>query len=370
MEKLNANHTGQNEHYHTIIIGGGQAGLAAGYHLKRLGLDFIILDGNHRTGDSWRHRWESLTLFTPGKFNNLPGLDFPIQGDYLPGKGQVADYLEEYVRMFDLPVKLGVKVQSLVRVEDGYEISAGSEKYLAENVIIATGPFQSPKIPNFSSQLDPSVQQLHSSQYRDPQQITGNSVVIVGAGNSGAEIGFELARAGKQVWLAGRDVGKIPANGPLGRFLGGYPIWWFMGHILSVDTPIGRKVKAQEMGRGTPLGRLNRKEMAASGMKLAPRVSGASAGKILLEDGQIFGPDCVLWATGFCPDYSWIKLPIFDEGGYPYQQKGVIQSQRGLFFIGLPFQTSLSSSLLGGVGADAAYLAGLIGKENRLLKVL
>ena len=348
------------ESFHTVVVGGGQAGLAVGYFLARQGENFVILDENPRTGASWRKRWESLKLFTPSKFNGLPGALFPKPSDYLPTKDEVADYLEGYVQQFNLPVRHGVKVESLSRNSQGYHISTNGSGFSARNVIIATGPFQVPHTPAFAGELKPSILQLHSSAYCNPQQIPAQSVLVVGAGNSGAEIALDLVKTGKQVWLAGRDVGRIPANGPLGKFLGGRPIWWFMNHVLTVNTPIGRKVKAGEGHQGTPLGLATRQEIADAGVQLAPRVSGIQSGKPQLEDGRALPVDGVIWATGFRPDYHWINLPIFDEHDYPRHSRGIVQDAPGLYFIGLMFQTALSSSLLGGVGSDAAYICGQI----------
>jgi len=353
------------EAFHTVVIGGGQAGLAAGYFLARQGENFIILDENPRTGTSWRKRWDSLKLFTPSKFNGLPGAPFPKPADYFPTKDEVADYLEGYARQFDLPVQHGVKVESLSRNGQGFYIAADTSIFSARTVIVSTGPFQVPYILAFASELDPSILQLHSSAYCNPQQFPAQSVLVVGAGNSGAEIALELVRAGKQVWLSGRDVGRIPANGPLGKVFGGRPIWWVMGHVLTVNTPIGRKVRAGELHHGTPLGRATRQEIADAGVELAPRISGVQSGKPQLEDGRTLPVEGVIWATGFRPDYRWINLPIFDERGYPRHSQGIVQNAPGLYFIGLMFQTALSSSLLGGVGTDAAYIAGQIARNGQ-----
>lgn len=352
------------KHFDTIVIGGGQAGMAVGYFLKDQRVDFVILDANHCTGDAWRKRWESLRLFTPSKFNSLPGSPFPIPGDYLPKKDEVADYLEGYARQFNLPVRHDVKVENLSRTDTGYQITTEKSTLFSKHVVVATGPFQSPYIPSFASQLDPAIQQLHTSVYHNPEQIQGQSVLVVGAGNSGAEISLELAHAGKRVWLAGRDVGRIPANGPLGKVFGGRPIWWFMSHVLNVNTPVGRKVKASELHHGTPLGRLQRQDITASGVELSPRVTGVQAGQPQFKDGSTLQVDSVVWATGFRPDYQWIKLPIFDEKGFPRHWRGVVEDVPGLFFIGLPFQTALSSSLLGGVGRDAAYITQQIARNR------
>jgi putative flavoprotein involved in K+ transport len=356
--------TGEEEFYQTIVIGGGQAGLAVGYFLARQGENFIILDKNPGTGDVWRRRWESLRLFTPSQFDSLPGMPFPKSKNHFPPKDEVADYLEEYARRFNLPVRHNVKVESLRRNGQNYQISAGAARFSARNVIVATGPFQAPHTPSFSKELDPGILQLHSSDYLNPKNIPVKSILVVGAGNSGAEIAIELAKAGKQVWLAGRDVGRVPANSPLGKLFDGRLVWWFMTHMLTVKTPIGRRMQANVLHHGTPLGRARREEIVMAGVILTPRMSGVQSGKPRLEDGRILPADGVIWATGFRPDYRWIKLPILDEQGYPLHSQGVVQSAPGLYFLGLPFQKGLSSSLLGGVGKDAAYIAAQVARKG------
>jgi putative flavoprotein involved in K+ transport len=356
---------GEEESYQTIVIGGGQAGLAVGHFLALQDENFIILDKNLSTGEAWRSRWESLRLFTPSQFDGLPGMPFLKPKNYFPSKDEVADYLEEYARHFNLPVRHSVKVESLSLNGQNYQISAGAARYNARNVIIATGPYQLPHIPSFAKVLNPGIQQLHSSNYLNSKQILAKSVLVVGAGNSGAEIAIELAKVGKQVWLAGRDVGRVPANGPLGKLFDGRLVWWFMTHILTLETPIGRKMLARLAHHGTPLGRAHREEIAGAGVILTPRMSGVQSGKPQLEDGRILPAEGVIWATGFKPDYRWIDLPIFDERGFPLHSRGSVQSMPGLYFIGLPFQIGLSSSLLGGVGKDAAYIAAQVALYSR-----
>jgi putative flavoprotein involved in K+ transport len=352
--------SGKTEFFQTVVIGGGQAGLAAGYFLARQGENFIILDKNSRSGDAWRGRWESLRLFTPSQFDSLPGMPFPASKNYFPSKDDAADYLEIYANQFSLPIRHNINVESLRRTGQGYQISAGSFSYSARNVIVATGPYQLPYTPSFAGQLDPGIFQIHSSAYFNPQQIPAKSVLVVGAGNSGAEIALELSKTGKQVWLSGRDVGRVPANSPLGKLFDGRLIWWLMTHLLTLDTPIGRKMQAGVVHHGTPLGRAQRHELADAGIMLTPRLSGVQSGKPQLEDGRILPSEGVVWATGFQPDYRWIDLPLFDERGYPLHSRGVAQGIPGLYFIGLPFQSGLSSSLLGGVGKDAEYIAASI----------
>lgn len=344
------------ESFHTIVIGGGQAGLAAGYFLAQHGENFIILDKNMRSGDVWRSRWESLRLFTPSQIDNLPGMLFSKSKNYFPSKDEIADYLEEYAQHFNLPIRHNIKVKNLIRKDQGYQITTDAARFFARNVIVAAGPYHLPFIPDFAKQLDSEIFQLHSSAYFNPKQIPVDSVLVVGAGNSGAEIALELAGAGKKVWLSGRDVGRIPINSSLGKLFDGRLAWWFMTHVLTVDTPIGRKMQAAMVHRGAPLGRAQRDEIAAAGAILSPRVSGVNSGKPQLEGGQTLGVEGVIWATGYQPDYRWIDLPVFDQRGYPMHSRGIVQGAPGLYFIGLLFQTGLSSSLLGGVGKDAAYI--------------
>jgi putative flavoprotein involved in K+ transport len=352
------------ESYQTVVIGGGQAGLAAGYYLASHGENFIILDKNSRTGDAWRCRWDSLRLFTPSQFDSLPGMPFPASKNYFPSKDETANYLEGYACQFSLPIRHNINVVRLSPTEQGFQISAGIVNFTARNVIVATGPFQVPYIPSFSGQLDPGIIQMHSSAYFNPKQIPAKSVLVVGAGNSGAEIALELFGAGKQVWLSGRDVGVVPANSPLGKLFDGKLIWWFMTHILTLDTPVGRKMHSGAAHHGTPLGRAHRTDVAEAGVILTPRLSGVQSGQPQLEDGRILPAEAVIWATGFRPDYRWIDMPIFDEHGYPVHTRGKTKGVPGLYFLGLFFQTGLSSSLLGGVGQDAQYIAAQVSRNR------
>ncbi len=339
----------------TIVIGGGQAGLAAGYFLTQQGHSFTILDENKCAGDVWRSRWDSLRLFTPSKYSSLPGSRFPQADFYFPTKDEVADYLEAYAGQFHLPVQHGVKVETLTRSDKGYRVITSAGSLDAKKVIIATGPFQKPKIPAFAQKLDAHILQIHSSAYYNPGRIPVQNILVVGAGNSGTEIALELARSGKRVWLAGRDVGRIPAD-KLGRVFGGGLYWWFINGVLNVKTPIGRKMRTKVLYQGAPLISSSRRQVLEAGIESTPRVSAVLSGKPQLEDGRSLPAEAVIWATGFVPDYKWIDLPVFDEYGYPRHQRGVILEAPGLYFVGLPFQTALSSSLLGGVGVEAKYI--------------
>jgi putative flavoprotein involved in K+ transport len=343
------------ETFDTIVIGGGQAGLAAGFYLTQQGRNFIILDENMHAGETWRNRWDSLRLFTPSQNDYLPGMRFPKPNFYFPTKDETADFLDAYARNFNLPLRNGVKVETINRNEAGYHLSAGDNGFHARNVIVATGAFHSPHIPSIAHEINPGIFQMHSAAYRNPGQVPSQRVLVVGAGNSGAEIALELAKAGRKVWLSGRDVGRIPAD-KLGKLFSGKPYWWFLRRVMTIDTPLGRRMKAAVLTHGNPLIRTERREVAEAGVEFLPRLAGVRDGKPLTEDNQMLPADGVIWATGFRPDYYWIKLPIFDESGRPGHERGVVPEAPGLYFVGLHFQTGLTSSLLGGVGDDAKYI--------------
>lgn len=344
------------EEYHSIVVGGGQAGLAAAHFLSQAGDDYIVLDAGPGFGHSWRTRWDSLKLFTPAKFNGLPGMPFPAADFSFPSKDEAGSYLEAYAQRLNPPVRFNTKVDSLARGEDGFVLGSGGRRYSARRVIVATGAYQEPWIPTFAARLDPKVVQLHSSTYKNTDQLPQGSILVVGAGNSGAEIAVELAKAGRDVWLSGRDVGRIPAD-LLGHWLGGRPYWWVISRLLSVHTPIGRKVRSASLTKGAPVIGLTPSDVVEAGVRRVPRVGDVSDSMPSLADGQRLPVSGVIWATGFRPNYKWIQLPIFDEHGYPRHDRGLVPGVPGLCFLGLPFQTSLSSPLLGGVGADASFIA-------------
>ena len=238
--------------FQTVIVGGSQAGLAVGYHLARRGLPFVILDAHERIGDAWRKRWDSLRLFTPARYDGLPGMPFPAPAHSFPTKDEVADYLEAYATRFDLPVRTGVRVDRLTKEGDRFVVAAGDDRFVAEQVVVATGAYQTPRMPGFASELDPNIVQMHSTEYRNPSQLREGGVLVVGAGNSGADIALEASR-GHQTWLSGRDTGHEPTRpGTVpDRLL--MPVFWFIvSHVLTVKTPIGRMVKRKFRDRRHP----------------------------------------------------------------------------------------------------------------------
>ncbi len=341
----------------TVIVGGGQAGLALGYFLSRQGRDFAILDAGQRVGDAWRGRWDSLRLFTPAKYDGLPGMPFPGDGLAFPGKDELADYIEGYAAHFGLPVRLGVKVEQL-RQEDGHYVAeAGGRSWKAANMVVATGACVAPKVPGFAAQLDDSVLQLHSSAYRNPGQLRPGPVLVVGVGNSGAEIALELSRS-HHTWLAGKPRAELPVKHgrAAARFV--LPIVRFAGlHVLTLGTPIGRKAAPAFIGHGAPLIRTKLKDLAAAGVESVPRITGVRDGKAVAEDGTVLHVANVIWCTGYTDDFSWVEPDTFDGAGRPRQWRGVAQDARGLFFLGQEFLYSATSATLPGLARDAGYLA-------------
>jgi putative flavoprotein involved in K+ transport len=348
----------------TMIIGGGQAGLATGYHLKRRGLPFVILDAQERVGDAWRTRWDSLRLFTPARYDNLPGLPFPAPTWSFPTKDEMGDYMEAYAARFDLPVRTRVSVDRLSREGDRYVIEAGDRRIEADRVVVSAGANRVPKVPAFAAQLDPGILQMHSSDYRGPAQLRDGAVLLVGVGNSGAEIAFELSRT-HQTWLAGKESGQIPVRHGTIRARLGFQVFAFVGyHVLTLGTPIGRRALPKLDSKAAPLIRVRKKELARAGVQRVPRVAGVQDGLPLLEGGQVLEVENVIWCTGFRQDFPWIDLPVFAEDGRPVHDRGVVTSEPGLYFVGLVGQYSFSSDVIPGVGRDADYIAEMIASRG------
>ena len=339
------------ERFDVIVIGGGQAGLAAGRELSARDLDFVILDGESRVGDAWRRRWDSLRLFTPAAYSGLPGMRFPAAPDHLPDKDEVADYLERYAERFELPVRLNTRVESVGFDGERYVVRAGGRVLEAGSVIVATGPFQRPRVPAPAARLAPGIRQLHSSAYLNPFELPDAPTLVVGAGNSGAQIALELARF-RKVWLAGRDTGHLPRR-VLGRDI--FSWLWPVLTRATVDTRLGRRMR-ERARRGDALIGIHPRDLARDRIVRTGAVTEVRDG-LPVADGVPIEARVVIWCTGFASDYRWIDLPVFDDAGNPRHRRGVAESQPGLFFVGLPFQHDRTSALIGGVGRDAAFVA-------------
>ena len=342
----------------TIIVGGGQAGLSVGYHLARRGLPFVILDANPHIGDAWRNRWDSLKLFTPARYAGLPGFPFPLRGDLAPTKDQVADYLQSYADRFHLPVRNGVRVDSLTREGERFVITAGDLRFESENVVVAMADYQKPRTPAFARDLDPGIVQLHSHAYRNPSQLQEGGVLIVGVGNSGAEIALELARS-HRTWLSGKEFGHLPFrfDSLISRFVLIRLVRFIGHHILTLGTPMGRRFRPGTLTHGGPLVRVRPIDLATAGVERVARVAGVRDGQPLLADDRILEVRNVIWCTGYDAGFSWIHLPIFGEDGRPVHERGVVTGEPGMYFVGLHFLYSMSSATLIGVGRDAKHIA-------------
>jgi putative flavoprotein involved in K+ transport len=346
------------ERLDVVVIGGGQAGLATGYYLARRNLRFVVLDASPRVGDAWRRRWDSLRLFSPARFDGLPGMAFPAPGDSFPTKDEMADYLEAYAARFELPVRTGVAVERVSRRGTSYVVTAGDVEFEADHVIVAMASYQRPRVPGFAKDLRPDIVQLHSFDYRSPSQLREGGALVVGAGNSGAEIAVELVKRGHATRLSGKDVGHVPfrSGGLIARLLLRFVFRVVFHRLLSVRTPVGRRAQAKRHEKAAPLVRTRPVDLRRAGVERLPRVVGVRDGLPLLEDGRVLDVTNVVWCTGFDPGLSWIDCPIFDAHGEPRHDCGVVPDEPGLYFVGQHFLYSLSSSMVHGVGRDAARI--------------
>ncbi|GAC1510554.1 MAG: NAD(P)/FAD-dependent oxidoreductase [Candidatus Dormibacteraceae bacterium] len=347
------------EKVQAVIVGGGQAGLATAYELARRSVGLAVLEAGERIGDQWRRRWDSLRLFTPARYDGLPGLKFPAPASSFPGKDEMADDLEAYARDGGIPVRTDVRALRLARSGDAYVLETSRGAIAARHVVVATG-YQRPKVPAFAAGIKPSIRQLHAGEYRNASQLAGE-VLVVGAGTSGVEIAIEAARAGHRTVLAGRGTGAIPS---ITYAFNGKFFWFYANRIASVRTPMGRRMKPLVLAHGAPLIRRKMGDAIAAGVERSPRVVGIENGNPIFDGGGQARPDTIVWCTGFARDYSWIQMPVVGSDGFPRHSGGVAEGEPGLYFVGLPFQTRLASGLIGGVGEDAAFVAATI--ANRL----
>jgi putative flavoprotein involved in K+ transport len=356
-----------NERFDTVVIGAGQAGLSAGYYLKRAGRSFVMLDANAEVGGSWLNRYDSLHLFTPRWAVRLPGWRFQDRDARYPSRDQMIGFLQSYAERFDLPVRTGMHVDRLEREGDRFVVSVGGSRIEADNVIVASGANRDPRVPAFSVELDPSIVQLHSSEYRNPSQFRDGGVLVVGAGNSGADISLDAVEA-HSTWLSGPDRGHVPVNidSWVAQHVAFRVIRFFGVHVLTERTPIGRRSKAKHASKGDPLVRVKPKQLLAAGVERVPKTIGVRDGKPMLEDERVLDVTNVIWATGYRHDFSWIDLPIFGEDGELVHERGVATGQPGLFFVGLAFQYAAASDVIPGVPRDAKYVVDqLLSRERR-----
>jgi len=357
--QMESSETATVERFETVIIGGGQAGLSLGYHLSRVGRPFVILDAHDRIGDAWRKRWDSMRLFTPARRDGLPGMPFPAPKHSFPSRKEMAAYLEAYAARFELPVRNGIRVDALGRSASGrFLIAAGEQRLEADNVVIATGPFQAARVPDFADQLDPRIAQLHSSEYRGPGELPDGDVLVVGMGNSGADIALELSGS-RRVWMSGELGPVIPfkIEGVSGRLI--FPLLWQVwSHVLCYGSPIGRKALPKIQAGKEPLIRVKPKWLTAAGVELVPRTAGVRDGLPLLDDGRVLDVANVVWCTGYRCSHDWIDLPVLgDDDDLVTDHRGAVAAEPGLYRVGREFLYAFNSHTIGGVGRDARHIA-------------
>ncbi len=298
------------QHVETLIIGAGQAGLTTGYHLRRRGRRFLIVDGNQRIGDNWRQHWDTLRLYTPAKYDGLPGLPFPAARWHFPDKDEVGAYLERYALHFDLPVRTNTRVERLeARSDGGYVAFVGDEAITCDNVVVATGSFgRTPNVPEIAGELDPAIRQLHSSQYRRPDQLDPGPVLVVGASHSGQDIAYELAETHRTI-LCGPSRGNIPMRPESRRAHVFMPVVIFaFKHVLSRSTPMGRKKVQAVRLHGGPHFRVKPRDLKRRGvLRYEARLSSVADGRPVLADGTVVDVRNVVWCTGFRQVFDWIR---------------------------------------------------------------
>jgi putative flavoprotein involved in K+ transport len=336
-----------------VIVGASQAGLAVAYYLRKCGLRFVLLDAGPEIGHVWKSRWDSLRLFTPAHYSGLPGMGFPAAHDVYPSKDDVAAFLQAYASAFDLPVRLSARVTSLARSERGYLVATGDEVFRAHQVVVATGPFQAPFVPQMARELDGSVAQIHSAQYRSPAQLPEGPVLVVGGGNSGFQIAAELARTRNVDLAMGTRMPALPQ-----RLLGRDLFWW-LTHLgimrVSVESRLGRRMAARDVLIGS-----SRRGLLRAGVTIRKRLERFEGRRAVFADGSRLDANSVVWATGYRSDYTWIDVPeVIDEDGRVLHRLGVTAAP-GLLFVGLPWQHTRGSALLGFMQADAAFIVETI----------
>ena len=341
----------------TVVIGAGQAGLATGYHLARLGLPFVILEADDRVGECWHKRFDCLRLYSPARNDGLPGMEFPGDQWSFPTKTEMGDYLAAYAERFELPVRTGVTVERLGQNEDRYVVDTNEGQLSARQVVVASGTFQEPIVPEFASELDPSIHQIHSSEYRNPSSLRPGPALVVGASHSGSDIAYDIGAIHETV-LCG-PAHEIPFNIESRPARTAWRLLWFIAnHVLTMRTPLGRKARPEIRAHGGPLLRIKLADLAERGVEHTEhKVIGAEDGKPVLADGRVLEVANVVWCTGFDKDTSWIELPVNGEDGWPEQERGAATQWPGLYFVGLPFLYAFSSMLVGGAGRDAKAVA-------------
>ena len=347
-----------NQHLDVVVVGGSQAGLAMAWHLAQQGRRFVVLEAGPEVGHVWRNRWDSLKLFTPAQYDALPGMAFPAPADTYPTKDPVADYLQAYAAAFELPVRLDARVTQLRQTDDGFEVRTADSLFRARQVVVATGPFQVPFVPPPAAKLDASVTQVHSADYRNPQALPEGPVLVVGGGNSGFQIAEELA-ATRTV-----DLSIATTYPMLPQRLAGRDLFWWLTRLgllrVTVTSRPGRRMSRRDFVIGT-----NRRRLERKGVRFRPRLVDAEGRTVRFADHSLLEDvGVVVWATGYRSDYAWMHVPGVVREGHVVHRRGVTEVP-GLYFLGLSWQHTRGSALLGFVNDDAAYLAEQLSSPTR-----
>jgi putative flavoprotein involved in K+ transport len=349
-ERVSGAEDSSHHHFEVAIVGGGQAGLAMGYYLRQQGYRFIIFERGDSIAPAWRERWDSLTLFTPRRYSSLPGLPFPGDPDGYPTRDEVITYLERYAETFELPIELNSDVRKLSEEDGRFVLELDGRTVTSDQVVVATGPFQTPFMPKLAEQLDPAVWQVHSTGYRRPSEVPEGAVIVVGGGNTGFQIAKELSATHKVVLSVGSKQKPLPQR------IGGRDLFWWLTKTRLLSTTVESRLGSKLKGRDTLIGSSPRELKRSYGVELKARATDGAGRIVHFEDGSTLETNSVIWATGYRPDYSWIDLPILDSDGRLRHGRGVTDVP-GLYFLGLTWQWTRGSALIGWVKDDATFLA-------------
>ncbi len=342
-----------------IVVGAAQAGLAMAYYLRELGKDYLVVDKETEIGASWLNRWDSLTLFTPSEFNNMPGMEFPAEKGHYPSRAEVADYFKKYVEEFEIPVQLNTLIENISHEGDCFLLKSPEGDLKTKNVVIATGPFHIPYTPPFSKKLGRDIFQIHSNYYKNPDQLQEGKAMVVGAGDSGFQILDEVSETNRKVYFSGTTDVKVLPQEIFGKTLW----WWFTktGFLsFSRDTWLGKKIsKSRQPVIGTDVKAiLNRENVEPVG-----KTKNAENEVVFTDKKKITDLKNIIWATGYRPNFKWIEGLELAKNGYPEHYRGVSNIE-GLYFIGLPWLHTRGSATLGGIKKDAEYLADYISENS------
>lgn len=361
-------HTHGREHVPTIIIGAGQTGLATAYYLTLRGHRCVVLHEHTRVGDVWRRRYASLRLNTPARYDALPGMAFPAAGRAFPTGAEMGDYLQAYAERFCFDVRGLTRVSRVEQTESGFVVTTSAGVFEADQVVVATGGEHHPRVPDLAERLDPGIRQVHSGEYRDPSQLLPGATLVVGAGQSGADLALEIAEAGHETWLSGTPAGEIPIELDSFKAKVAAPVLFFLAHhVLTERTPMGRRAREQVRTGAAPLLRVKLHHLAEAGVHHVPeRTADVVDGKPALADGTVLDVANVVWCTGFRQDFSFIHPSPMGEDGWPRDAGGVMEDMPGLYFMGLLFQRGFYSMLVGGAGRDARHVARHILARSRV----